>query len=64
MSYTVEIIETCCCGASFHVRDESKYGNSVAHRYKDFLEAHKVCRDRTNVNIHLPVDGLDDDGGD
>ena len=56
--YTVEIIETCCCGASFHVRDGSKYGNSAADRYSQFLQAHKVCRDRTNVNIHLPIDNL------
>ena len=41
---TVEIKETCCCGAKFFVKDNRKYGNTAEYRYKNFLEAHKICR--------------------
>jgi hypothetical protein len=42
---TVRIKEKCCCGAEFSVEDTATFGNSAMDRYKDFLEAHTICRD-------------------
>jgi len=41
---TVEIRETCPCGAEFYVRDTVVFGNTASDRYDDFLEAHEDCR--------------------
>lgn len=40
----VEIKETCCCGAEFYVKDGTVFGNSAVDRYREFLTAHKICR--------------------
>jgi len=42
---TVEIKEKCCCGSEFYVKDTVVFGNTAAERYKQFLNAHLVCRD-------------------
>lgn len=52
----MEIKETCRCGAEFYVKDHTVFGNECKWRYKEFLEAHKICRERTDLNIHLPID--------
>ncbi len=46
---TVEIKETCSCGAEFYVKDGTKFGNSATFRYKEFLEAHKICREADSM---------------
>ena len=40
----VEIKETCSCGAEFYVKDSFVFGNSAVDRYREFLMAHKICR--------------------
>ena len=42
---TIEIKETCCCGAEFYVKDSVVIGNSASDRYKNFLKAHEICRE-------------------
>jgi len=39
---SVEIRETCSCGAEFFVKGD--YDFAVACRYEQFLKAHEVCR--------------------
>ena len=41
---SIEIKETCLCGAEFYVKDTSEYGSTAKYRYQEFLEAHEICR--------------------
>lgn len=43
------IKESCCCGAVFYVKDHVVFGNSVADRYREFLDAHKICREADSM---------------
>ena len=50
----MKIKETCCCGAKFEVE-----GNNIAcsWRYREFLEAHKICRKKLQeVKIEIIPD--------
>jgi hypothetical protein len=46
---TIEIKEKCCCGAEFYVKDTVVFGNSADYRYREFLEAHKICREMASI---------------
>ena len=46
---TIEIKESCSCGAKFYVEDSAKYGNTASDRYHDFLKAHKICREADSM---------------
>ena len=51
------IKENCCCGAIFEAKSYSP--TFEQYRYNEFLEAHKVCRDKYSdavVNIITPED--------
>jgi hypothetical protein len=45
----IEIKETCSCGAEFYVKDGWPLGNTAVYRYRDFLKAHKICRDADSM---------------
>ena len=56
----IEIKETCCCGAEFYVKDSVVFGNSCQNRYKDFLEAHKICREADTMRAKTKTIYKDD----
>jgi hypothetical protein len=47
----VEIKETCSCGAEFYIKDTVIFGNSAMDRYREFLAAHKVCREAEAMRL-------------
>ena len=47
------ISETCKCGAKFEVVGKEIF---CMHRYQEFLNAHKKCRERCEMNEKIPCD--------
>jgi hypothetical protein len=45
----IEIKETCSCGAEFYVKDGWVFNNTAEYRYRDFLAAHKICREAASM---------------
>lgn len=40
----VQIKESCCCGSQFEI--SGRTWDSIDYRYREFLEAHAVCREK------------------
>ena len=57
----VEIKETCCCGAEFYVKDGTVFGNTASYRYKEFLAAHKICREADSMKLKTTIYNTEDD---
>ena len=57
----VEIKEKCCCGADFYVRDSTVFGNTSSDRYKEFLAAHKICREADSMRNKVTTTYKTDD---
>ena len=51
----VIIQESCSCGADFYVKDGTVFGNSAMDRYRDFLKAHKICREADSMRTKTTI---------